>query len=281
MLGTNAPLAVAGRVGAVAWIGATALHPGWRGRVLSMARKARTELRVSTGFPTERMLRVWQRVDTYKESHVVDRLGLRVRPLATGRGWVDAWAVPADSLASGVRRWWRPRGIAVTEMPRFPGSWDQWLAEATRTWPVTLARSAATCNWLYTDDPLGPHRILAVERGGAPAGFAVVEVHGGERTRTRAYLCDLFARSDDPAALDAALGAAVDHARSSGAIALRVRDCRHPVVARVLARHAFLHGRSDPLPMILARRPEGAPSGLLEDPRSWALPGAWADPRWI
>ncbi len=280
MIVVPVPLWVHDRNVTVNWIGATALLPGHRGSGGLLMGKAREELHLSSGFPSERMLRFWRRVDRRRELLVPCALRHWVRvlrhPGAMGRWGLGTLGAVEDKAGELLGT---AGGLRARSVEKIDESWEDWLQEATRTWPITLSRSVALCNWLYAGDPVAPCVIVAVERRGRPAAFAAIDLYRGDDGRLHAGLADLFAIGSDHAALAFALHAAIGLARRRGAATLKALEPTHPKVRVMLRAAGFLPGRGARHHLLLARAPDHVSSSWYADTGNWHMTRSWCDPR--
>ena len=260
MLGVAAPLWWEGRTFPMAWIGASAVLPAFRGRGRSLLDQTRESLGIMSGVPTPRMARLWARVDRHGELWQGPPRSLLVRPLGPGAG------------AS-----FRLRPFEATKIERFDASWDRCLREWTATWHATLARSQATCNWLLLDDPATEQAVVGIFRGGKPTGYAAIRLYENESGERRAAIADLLAPRGDVPALRAGVTAAMTLARHHGASALTLREPMHPDHVRAFRGLGFLKGRTQPLSLVVARAPGPWPNATAG--HWWQVPDTWADPR--
>lgn len=263
LLTTSVPLWAGDRVLPFRWIGATALLPDWRGAGGQLMGVVRDRELLSSGFPLPRMHSFWQRVD---------RWGDLVSP-ADLRSWVRHLRLPLPPCPLRLLR------FQVAKLESFDARWDDWLRRATRTWPITLARSSATCNWLFREDPVAPHTLIAVLRNGQPAGYAAIDFYRDNQGKLQAGLGDLFAARGDLTALACALRAASAEARGQGAVSLKALEPSDPGSRRLLRAFGFLAGRSAARPLLLAHAPQHLSSSWYTDLRNWQLSRIWADSR--
>ncbi|MAE70131.1 MAG: hypothetical protein CME06_06640 [Gemmatimonadetes bacterium] len=280
MIVVPVPLWVHDRTVTVNWIGATALLPGHRGLGGLLMGKVREELHLSSGFPTARMLRFWRRVDRRRELLVPCSLRHWVR-LLRRPGAAERWGFgPLGAIEDKAGELLgKAGGLRARSVEKIGDDWDAWLQGATRTWPITLARSVPLCNRLYSEDPVAPCEMVVVERRGHPAAFAAIDLYRGEDERLHAGLADLFAAESDGAALAFALHAAVRLARRRGATVLKALEPTHPKTRALLRAAGFLPGRGARYPLLLARAPNHVSSSWYADTTNWHLTRSWCDPR--
>ncbi len=149
------------------------------------------------------------------------------------------------------------RGISVEPATQFGEEWDELSRRGTWIAKVLPVRDAAFLAWRYEGRQ---QSVLAVRRRGELVGFSVYEAQGKV-----AAIVDAFAV--DRAALDAALGAAIDRAQSEHRTQVDFLVTPAGLDVWLLARHGFLGRESRGFQVAI---PDGEPQAqLLSDPRSW------------
>jgi len=186
------------------------IHPGWRGglgrsrmqRALFQAAEGdgRARTAVGYGFPGREHYRVGKKLLGYEDLASIDvrfRWLTRARHVRRLLGEGGA-ARAAGRIHARVHEVWlrlRARGLpeaAVRRVPAFDARFDSLWARASGSFGVIAVRDRAYLTWRYGRRPGAPYAILALERGGALAGYAVLAVreHGGvRRGRVADLLC--------------------------------------------------------------------------------------------
>jgi hypothetical protein len=148
--------------------------------------------------------------------------------------WLGALSRPGlrreAALASGL-----PVRVVETPDERFDGLW----AEASRSFPIAVVRDAAYLRWRYVEHPAAPYLVLAAERGGRLAGFAVLSSRDARRAGVVALTELLVAPGDREAGL-ALLAECVRRARQAGGAQLQCWLLPHHAFYRELLERSGL-----------------------------------------
>lgn len=161
--------------------------------------------------PTRLGMRTVRRYLTYKAHDRPDRaLALRLFA-ASGLG-------PAltATVAQGIARFRRltapsgpGRDVEITEIDRFPDSYDMFWQKTAEHFSATFERSARFLNWRFCDCPDLIYRRFLLTSGGAIRGYLITRL-GTLNELPIGVIADVFTRPDDHSALDALIAYAYD-----------------------------------------------------------------------
>jgi hypothetical protein len=171
----------------------------------------------------------------------VTSLARVLRPVAAvshRRGAGRLLMLPVSSMLWGLGTTRaRRRARAPTKprsMTRFDSRFDALFEAAAGSFDLIGERTAEFLAWRYGDPRGGRHLVRELTEGDDLIGYAAVRATG-----SRAYLADLLALPDRPAAVEALVADAVGVAKASGASVLECWLPRHHPYRAALRRLGF------------------------------------------
>lgn len=189
---------------------ATAPGEGSVGAGVGLLRRAETAtealLTLQGSADTQRILPKlrWQSVETPALwVRPVSARGIAVRGPVRARPWLHPLALAAGMLARPFFRVAQPAdaGFALSEIERFPESYDAVWAERAPEFAPLMERASAPLNFMCADFPGGGYRRFLVRAGEQVAGHLVLRVdHRNQRTRGR--IVDALWPRTQPRAVD-------------------------------------------------------------------------------
>jgi hypothetical protein len=207
------------------------------------------------------VVRLENRIRVARADQVVGALRRHAGLAAVAR---RAWRV-AQGAALGLRR--APdRGVELAETRAFDARFDRLWQRVAAGVGAAVVRDSRFLQWRYQEIPDHRYRVVAAERGGELAGYAVFYARE-RRGLMFGHVIELLAPPDGAGARDALLSFAAEELERAGADLVTCYLSPYDAFLREgLRRCGFFFAK--PSRAILARvGPGGAPS--LPSPRDW------------
>ena len=169
------------------------------------------------------------------------------------------------AAASLPRRAVRAAGLAIQEVQAFDPRFDALYAAVLERFALIGDRSAERLTWRFGDPRAGSHTVLAAERGGELAGYAVASLSSGS-----GYLTDiLVSPAHEEEVVDALARAVLDQLREAGCASVECwLPVRHPYRVALEACGFRALGAAIPYRFFPGGRASAADAELIADPEA-------------